>query len=271
MLTAPTYNVGHCPVRVFPTCRQRRRPELPVSCIPIRCSSAAPSARLAASSARSSPRSANPRQTTTPRTPRPTGDCGAVAGWMAVPSYLLAGGPARTTRAARRVRARSCLAVMQPAGGRIVLGTQDDIAPNALPQPVTIQITKSTTPPPQPYVDYSPVYEIQPAGLTFATPALLFIGMANVPGVVPRELAVYTSTDGGSELHGHPRLLQECRLPDGVALAARAGVRRLPAGAIRRHRLRHERRQPLSRFGAAKRRRESDAVRGVTAGGSRRK
>ncbi len=39
-------------------------------------------------------------------------------------------------------------AVVGPAGGRIVLGgLKIDIAPNALPQPVTIQITESTTPP----------------------------------------------------------------------------------------------------------------------------
>jgi hypothetical protein len=44
-------------------------------------------------------------------------------------------------------------------------------------------------------VDQSPIYELQPTGLTFATPALLTIPFENVQGIIPREIAGYLSTD----------------------------------------------------------------------------
>lgn len=92
-----------------------------------------------------------------------------------------------------------------PAGGTVLLdGTPAtlgaalklEIPINALAQTVTIQVTELTTPPPQPYMDASPIYDLQPAGLTFATPPLLTIPYTNVSGIIPRELAAYLSTDG---------------------------------------------------------------------------
>jgi len=96
-----------------------------------------------------------------------------------------------------------------PAGGTLILdgtpATQGVGVPfklvipyNALTQTVTLQVTELTVPPPSGFVDYSPIYDLQPRGLTFATPALLTIPWENVQGVVPAGIAAYLSTDDGA-------------------------------------------------------------------------
>lgn len=95
-----------------------------------------------------------------------------------------------------------------PAGGTLVLsGTQStrgvafklQIPPNALDHPVIIQVTEVASPaPPTPYVDESPVYDIQPAGLLFKVPALLTLPYENVSGIVAPELVIEASRDCGA-------------------------------------------------------------------------
>jgi hypothetical protein len=90
-----------------------------------------------------------------------------------------------------------------PEGGTVLLdGTPQtrgvafklEIPSNVLAEVVTIQVTESTTPPPEPWVDQSPIYDLQPAGLTFASRARITIPFQNVEGIVPRDTAAYLST-----------------------------------------------------------------------------
>jgi len=94
-----------------------------------------------------------------------------------------------------------------PAGGTVLLdGTPQtkgvsfklEIPFNGLAEVVTIQVTEMMSPVPQPYVDQSPIYDLQPAGLTFATPVLLTIPYQNVRGIIPPETSAYLSTPDGA-------------------------------------------------------------------------
>ncbi len=92
-----------------------------------------------------------------------------------------------------------------PEGGSLILGGTPstvgvsfklDIPPNALSQREVISVTElSNAAPSAPYIDESPVFDIQPAGLTFAAPALLTVPFMNVDGVIAPELSIYASSD----------------------------------------------------------------------------
>jgi hypothetical protein len=81
--------------------------------------------------------------------------------------------------------------VIGPDGGTITLGKTPatvgvpfslEIPPNALQECVAIEVTETMLAPPVPFVDGSPVYDIQPAGLALAVPATLTIPMTNNGG-----------------------------------------------------------------------------------------
>ena len=91
-----------------------------------------------------------------------------------------------------------------PEGGSLILGGTPstvgvsfklDIPPNALSQRQTISVTELSNAPSAPYIDESPVFDIQPAGLTFSSPATLTVPFMNVDGVISPELSIYASSD----------------------------------------------------------------------------
>jgi hypothetical protein len=94
-------------------------------------------------------------------------------------------------------------AVIGPGGGTLLLGGTPStlgldfqlyVPPGALAETVVISVTEAALPPPAPYVDYSPIYDLQPAGLTSSAPMTVTVPWMNVDGIVPRELAIYQST-----------------------------------------------------------------------------
>jgi hypothetical protein len=94
------------------------------------------------------------------------------------------------------------------AGGKITLtGRQTsqtgvpfslEIPPTALDADTMITVTETTTPPPADFVDYSPVYSIEPAGLSSTIPLPIVIGAANNEMLVTNALAIY----GGPSVSG---------------------------------------------------------------------
>jgi hypothetical protein len=101
----------------------------------------------------------------------------------------------------------SASATIDATGGTILLsGTPSTagvpfrlaIPPGALAGAVTITLTETTTAPPQPFVDFSPVFDIAPHGLVLAVPATLTVPESNLSGQWPKEIAIYASADGGS-------------------------------------------------------------------------
>lgn len=103
----------------------------------------------------------------------------------------------------------STSATIGPAGGSITLVGQEggphgggvpfriDIPPTALDHEVTITITETSVPPLASLVDYSPVYRLEPADLTFAVPATLGIPWSNESGQVSQSLSIYWAAGCG--------------------------------------------------------------------------
>ena len=73
-----------------------------------------------------------------------------------------------------------------------------DIPPGALPGPTTLTITETTLAPPAGYVDYSPVYLVEPLDTTFAHSVPIVVPWGNVSGTVSQSLALYTAPDASS-------------------------------------------------------------------------
>jgi hypothetical protein len=97
-------------------------------------------------------------------------------------------------------------AAIGPEGGTLSLGGTAatrgiafslEIPPNALAETVVLSVTESTLPPPPPYIDWSPIYDLQPAGLTLPIPAKLTVPLTNVDGVIPFDVSVNLSADCG--------------------------------------------------------------------------
>jgi hypothetical protein len=97
-------------------------------------------------------------------------------------------------------------AAIGPEGGTLSLGGTDatlgvafslEIPPNDLAETVVLSVTESTLPPPAAYVDWSPIYDLQPAGLTLSIPAKLTVPMTNVDGVIPLDTSINLSADCG--------------------------------------------------------------------------
>jgi hypothetical protein len=91
------------------------------------------------------------------------------------------------------------------AGGTISLTGQQgqssgvpfslDIPPTALLAPTTITITETTIAPSDGYVDYSPVYRLDPPGLAFAVPVPIAVPWGNSGSSDSASLAIYAAPD----------------------------------------------------------------------------
>ncbi len=70
------------------------------------------------------------------------------------------------------------------------------IPPGALAADVQIVVTETSLPPPDGFVDWSPVYAIEPAGLTFSSPASLDVPFSNGNGAMTldKNLAIFSSS-----------------------------------------------------------------------------
>ena len=68
-----------------------------------------------------------------------------------------------------------------------------EIPPSALDVDTLITVTETASPPPSGFVDYSPVYSLEPAGLTTMMPLPIVIGWANIDGTVDGSLAIYAA------------------------------------------------------------------------------
>jgi hypothetical protein len=87
-----------------------------------------------------------------------------------------------------------------PAGGEIsLLGQQGlfvmTIPPTALAVPTSITVTETAIPPPAGFVDYSPVYSVEPLNLMFSQPVKLNIPFSNGRGfdVFDQNMAIFWS------------------------------------------------------------------------------
>ena len=83
---------------------------------------------------------------------------------------------------------QSTAATIGPAGGTVSLKAQQgtftlDIPPTALAADIQITITETAIAPPAGFVDYSPVYRIDPIDLALAVPAKLTVPFSNGRGV----------------------------------------------------------------------------------------
>ena len=93
-----------------------------------------------------------------------------------------------------------------PSGGTIVLWGQQgkgsgapmrlDIPAGALSVDTAITITETSFSPPASFIDYSPVWQLAPVGLTFDKPVKIIMPWGNEDGTVDGPLASYWSADG---------------------------------------------------------------------------
>jgi len=99
---------------------------------------------------------------------------------------------------------QSSTAIVGPAGGKVYFegqqkgGLRLDIPPTALAACTTITITETNRPPPAAFVDFSPVFRVEPANLSFSVPVRVDIFWSNRSGlVVPNDqLLIYWSATG---------------------------------------------------------------------------
>jgi hypothetical protein len=84
-----------------------------------------------------------------------------------------------------------------------------ELPPYALSADVLIGLTESRIAPPAPYVDDSPIYEIQPAGLQLAIPAKVSVPITNFGNVIPREVALYQTFNCGASFSRIPDSYQD--------------------------------------------------------------
>jgi hypothetical protein len=81
-----------------------------------------------------------------------------------------------------------------PAMGAAGWGISLQIPPSALAEPTTIRIIETSLPPPAGFADWSPVYAFEPAGLTFATPASVWVPYQTPSGAYGRP-SIYWSSE----------------------------------------------------------------------------
>jgi hypothetical protein len=67
--------------------------------------------------------------------------------------------------------------------------------PAALAQPTTIVLTETAIPPPSDFIDWSPVYEVEPLGLDLGAATAVQFPWSNLGGFVP-PLSIWFSSDG---------------------------------------------------------------------------
>jgi len=101
---------------------------------------------------------------------------------------------------------------VSPEGGDYVLGAGEQLCgaqarasgvnfelivpPNAVSAPTTLTLIETKIPPPSEYVDGSPVYSIEPAGVAFALPVALNVPYGALGGVRPA-FSIYVSSGAG--------------------------------------------------------------------------
>ena len=99
-------------------------------------------------------------------------------------------------------------ATIGPAGGQLVLlGEQSKktnvpfaimFPPGALTSDTRISVTETDLPPPSGVLDYSPVYLLEPRGLTLAKVASLQIPWSSNLNAIPSTLGIYARDENGS-------------------------------------------------------------------------
>jgi hypothetical protein len=94
-----------------------------------------------------------------------------------------------------------------PMGGILTLDGQQGtfmftIPPTALMSPTEITITETAIPPPAGFVDYSPVYSVEPLDLALSVPASLVMPYSNGRGVdvADDNLAIFWSASASTPL-----------------------------------------------------------------------
>ena len=98
---------------------------------------------------------------------------------------------------------QSSAGVVGPAGGKVSLVTQQaggcqlTVPPKAFDKEFEVVITETSIPPPQEFFDWSPIYEVQPIGVTSSSLMTLRLPWANRDGSVPRTIAVYHAKEKG--------------------------------------------------------------------------
>ena len=95
-------------------------------------------------------------------------------------------------------------ALIGPAGGVVELSGQQGrgvpfslkIPPRALAAPRRITVTETSTPPPADFIDFSPIYRVDPIDLALTVPGEWQVPWGNFEGDTPRDLALYWSPSG---------------------------------------------------------------------------
>jgi hypothetical protein len=70
------------------------------------------------------------------------------------------------------------------------------IPPTAIATSTTVTLTETSIPPPHDFLDWSPVYRIDPVGFQLAARAPVQFPWSNLSGVVPQRLSIWFSPDG---------------------------------------------------------------------------
>ena len=94
-----------------------------------------------------------------------------------------------------------------PAGGKISLVAQQgkgsgvpfslDIPPTALSQDTVVTITETSLAPPPDFIDYSPVYLVEPASLASSVRIRISLPSGNTSGMLASALSVYAAVQWG--------------------------------------------------------------------------
>ncbi len=71
-----------------------------------------------------------------------------------------------------------------------------DFPPTALEAPTEVALIETAIPPPLDFLDWSPVYRVEPLGFTLAAPAPIRLPWSNLSGIVSG-LSIWFSPDGG--------------------------------------------------------------------------
>lgn len=95
---------------------------------------------------------------------------------------------------------QSVTSLVDPDGGTVELAGQQGTAavtfpPTTFGAATSVTLTETSTPPPRQFLDWSPLYRLDPVGQTLGTPARVRVPWGGPNGVVP-PLAIYFSTDG---------------------------------------------------------------------------
>ena len=83
-------------------------------------------------------------------------------------------------------------------GSTVGISVEIEIPPNALSEVVSLRLTETNVAPPASFVDWSPVYHLEPEVLTCARPAAIRVPWSSNPGEVDTDLALYTSTEASA-------------------------------------------------------------------------